>query len=176
MHSYDVALIDTEPNQTPAIPAANSPYFGHITDGNIGAVGPDGGRGLFVGYGCNPITPSLQRHKQSAHFAAASWQTWDAAPCEDCDVDAFALYTREILTLETGAQREGTCSGDSGGPLFRYSPVNGYRVVGVSSTGVNDVAAATHIGSGFTRLNNVRFWLAQPEKLNVIAHSKRDFC
>jgi hypothetical protein len=166
-HSYDVALIDTTAQTN--IPVANGPYWGHISDGSIGAVGPHGGRGLFVGYGCNPITPSPSPYKQSAHFNATSLQVWQASGCDSCGGDDFPLYTRNILSIETGGAREGTCSGDSGGPLFRYSSADGsYRVVGVSSVGVNDVASDNPVHAGFTRLNNVKGWLAAPHKLNVI--------
>jgi hypothetical protein len=161
--SYDVALIDLV-SQTPNIPVAKAPHLQHIGDGPIGVAGPDGSAGLFVGYGCDPTRAGVETYKQSAHFSAISQQAWQASECGfSCGTtQAVALYAHEILAKETGASREGTCSGDSGGPLFRYTSAGGYQVVGVSSSGVNDVAAATTVSSGFTRLANVSGWLQNP--------------
>jgi hypothetical protein len=105
--------------------------------------------GLFVGYGCDFKDPTHSGRKQRANLKAA---LCGADP--NTDVHAICDFDPVVRV----------CAGDSGSPwLIQTSGV--WRTAGV---------AVGAFPNGFTRIGNVRRWIASPAK-NVFANNERGF-
>lgn len=139
-HSYDIAIFETNGDQTLTIPAANAFWPNFVNTGTAFRQ---------VGYGRDALDSTRFLKKQFADYVSVS----------DADAAAFAHLIR---TNESQSANEG----DSGGPLFYQSVPGTFRVAGVSQTGNGADGRATAV-STFTRVANVGGWINSPHNGNV---------
>lgn len=158
-YSYDIALFDVSGNPPGVVAGAYD--LNHVNTNRFGR---------FVGYGFDALADgnNNNRNKQTAAFYSTTRENYASATGENW-AKSTARYAHEILAIESGIFREGTNTGDSGGPLFAWdSSTRLYHAMGVSSTGVNtddDEDATFH--SGFARIANVQNWLAHPHNFGL---------
>ena len=108
-------------------------------------------QGRMIGYGCDAANSKHDGFKQTALVTPGSNSS---VPIEQ--------YIRYIPVIGT----PGGCEGDSGGPLLNTTGTN--TIVGITSFKLGD-------STNYARLANVRLWLANPQKLNVIANNEKGF-
>ena len=139
-HSYDIAIFDTNGDQTITIPPSNPFWPNFVSTGTAFKQ---------VGYGRDASDSTHYLKKQFADYVSVA------------DTDA-ARYAHLIRTSESQSSGDA----DSGGPLFYQPSAGTWRVAGVAQASDGGDGRATGT-STFTRVANVGRWIGSPHNGNA---------
>jgi secreted trypsin-like serine protease len=143
-------LVLSTPTLAPTIPLASDPTDLSLLDAGTGA--------LIAGWGLTD--PDADAGPSDLQYGETVVQSPSYCAQIASDTEGFFDETDQVCAIDAPSDSEGTCNGDSGGPLITAEPGTTNPVeIGLTSYGIN--SCDTGFPGYFTRADAISSWVDQ---------------